>query len=287
MIPARFDYYAPTSLPEVLTLLQQHGPEAKLLAGGHSLIPLMKLRLVTPAVLIDLGRLPGLREIRLEGDALSIGALCTHAQIAASSLVRERVPVLAETAGQVGDPQVRNRGTIGGSLAHADPAADYPAVVLALEAELVAVGPNGQRTIPATSFFLAPLTTALQPDEVLTEVRVPALPARAGSSYAKLENRASRYAVVGVAAVLARANGTAELARIGVTGAGSVAVRAAAAEAALVGKPIDEATIAAAAELVPQAVDVVGDLHASAEYRTAMLKVYARRALTAALAAAR
>ena len=286
MIPTQFDYYVANSVNEALDLLQRHGDRAKLLAGGHSLIPLMKLRLATPEVLIDIGRIASLREITHDAGVVSIGALCTHAQVAASPIVRELLPVLSAAAAEIGDPQVRNRGTIGGNLAHADPAADLPAVVLALDAEIVATGPRGQRVIPASEFFQGMLTTALQPDEILTEIRIRALGPHTGSAYAKLANRASRYAVVGVAAVITVDDGQCTAARLGITGAGTVAVRASAAEAALVGKRLDAAAISAAASLAPQAVDPVGDIHASAEYRTEMVRVYANRALTAALAAA-
>ncbi len=287
MIPNQFDYYAPTSLDQAVALLRDNGDRAKLLAGGHSLLPLMKLRVAAPDVLIDITGLSGLRDIRVEGDRLLVGGLSTYAQIAPSPAVRESVAVLAEAAAAIGDQQVRNRGTIGGNIAHADPASDLPAVVLALEAEIVVIGPAGQRTIAARDFFQGPFATALGADEILTEVRVPILTRGTGGAYAKCENRASGYALVGVAAVISVSNGSCSAARIGITGAGASATRAAAAEAALVGSSLDDASITAAVDTVPNGIDLMSDLHASTEYRAALLKVYARRAIQSATAAAR
>ena len=286
MIPESFDYYAPTSLEEAIGLLQQHGEDAKILAGGHSLIPLMKLRLAAPQVVVDITRVSGLNEIAEEDGTIVIGALCTHAQIADSPIVQGGAPALSAAAGQIGDQQVRNVGTIGGNLAHADPASDLPAVVLAFDAELVATGPAGQRSIPASSFFQGLMMTSLAADEILTSVRIPGAGAGSGSSYAKCENPASRYAIVGVSAVVNVSDGVCSSARIGVTGAGSAAVRATAAEGVLAGSSLDDATIAAAADAVPDAVDILGDIHASAEYRAELLKVYSRRAIAAAVEAA-
>jgi carbon-monoxide dehydrogenase medium subunit len=286
VIPDSFDYYAPTSVEEAIGLLQQHGDDAKILAGGHSLIPLMKLRLAAPQVLIDLSRVSGLNEISEEDGTIVVGALCTHAQIADSPIVQGGAPALSAAAGQIGDQQVRNVGTIGGNLAHADPASDLPAVVLAFDAELVATGPAGQRSIPASSFFQGLMMTSLGEDEILTSVRIPSAGAGSGSSYAKCENPASRYAIVGVSAVVNVSDGVCSSARIGVTGAGAVAVRATAAEGVLAGSSLDDATIAAAADAVPGAVNILGDIHASAEYRTELLKIYTRRAIAAAAEAA-
>ncbi len=286
MFATKFDYYAPDSMAAALNLLREHGDRAKLLAGGHSLLPMMKLRLATPEILIDLRNVPGLREIRQQAGVIAIGAGCTYSQIAGSDIVRSALPMLVSTIDRLGDPQVRNRGTIGGSLAHSDPAADLPAVVLALGGELVARSGSGERTISADDFFQGMFTTALRPEEVLTEVRLPVLEPNVGAAYAKLENLASRYAIVGVAAVIGVANGMCSRARVAVTGAGSYATRARAAEDAIVGKPISEESMRAAAALAPQGVEPVGDLHASPEYRVEMVKVYAYRALAEAAAAA-
>jgi len=282
MIPATFDYVAPATLDEALGLLQQH-PDAKLLAGGHSLLPLMKLRLATPSLVIDLGRIAGLREIREDGGALVIGALATHWMVESSPLVRQKAPVLAEAAGRIGDIQVRNLGTIGGSLAHADPAADYPAAVVALEAEIAAEGPGGRRTIKATEFFSGLFATALQPTEILVQVTVPPLPARTGGAYLKFPHPASGFAVVGVAAVVTMdRQGRCERARIGITGVGPAAYRAAAVEEALAGAALDERTVAAAAQRAADGVEVNEDLFASADYRRHLAQVFTRRAVLAA-----
>jgi carbon-monoxide dehydrogenase medium subunit len=244
----------------------------------------MKLRLAEPAHLIDITRIDGMSGIREDGDHVAVGALTTHQAIARDPLIRSAVPVLAEVANVVGDQQVRNRGTIGGALAHADAAADYPAAILALDAVLVARGPDGERTIAAGDFFLDFLTTALAPEELLTEIRLPKLPPRSGSSYQKLANQASGYAVVGVAAIVSLdGDGVVRDLRIGVTGTAPAAFRAAAAEAALLGKRADEATIRAAADLAGEGVDPLADLHASAEYRLNVTKGLTRRALHTAV----
>lgn len=219
MITAPFDYYVPTTLDEAIALLRQHGDAAKLLAGGHSLIPLMKLRLANPSVLIDIGRLSGLSYIRETDGSVAIGALTTHRMLETSNLLKERLPLVSQAAGAIGDTQLRNRGTIGGSLAHADPAADLSAVVLALDGELRLRGPTGERMVRAQDFFVDMYTTALGADEILTEVRLPALPPRSGSAYLKLPNKASFFAIIGVAAVVAlNADGTCREARLGITG---------------------------------------------------------------------
>lgn len=288
MFPAPFDYVAPSSLQEAVQLLSKSPGEAKVLAGGHSLLPLMKLRLAAPKALIDIGRIPGLAYIRQEGDTIAIGAMTTHHQVATSELLERHAPLLAETAAKIGDVQVRNRGTIGGSLAHADPAGDYPAAVLALGATVKAVGPRGERTISIDDFFVDLLTTALAEDEILTEVRVPVQTGRAGGAYLKFDNPASHYALVGVAAQLRLgANDTIEQLRIGVTGVGPKAYRPASVEQALIGRaPTDEA-IAAAAAGVADGVEVNSDIHASAEYRAHLARVYTRRAIAQAVARAR
>jgi carbon-monoxide dehydrogenase medium subunit len=287
MIPAPFQYFAPRTVNEAIGLLQQHGDDAKLLAGGHSLLPALKLRLAQPAVLIDISRVSELKGITSNGDRLVIGAGATYHEITTSEAVRSGCLALAECVGQIGDIQVRNRGTIGGSLAHADPAADLPAVVLALGATINVMGPNGARSIAADDMFVAMMTTALSPDEVITSVTFPILGRGEGAAYAKLRQPASRYAIVGVAAYVKLDGGTVAACRIGVTGAGAVAVRQPAAEAALVGTSGDDAAVAAAANAAGDGIDYLGDIHASAEYRQAMVKVYTRRALTEALHRAR
>ena len=284
MYPAQFDYHSPASVQEAISLLGRLKDDAKVLAGGHSLLPMMKLRLAQPKHLIDLRKVPGLSGIKEDGGAIAIGALTTHYAVESSSLLKQKCPLLTETAGTIGDPQVRNMGTIGGSLAHADPAADYPAAVIALGAELVAEGPKGKRTIKVDDFFKGLLTTALQPQEILVEIRIPAWPAGTGTAYMKFPHPASRFAVVGVAA-LVTADG--KKVGVGITGAGTKATRARGVEAALAGKTLDAATIRAAAEKAADGVDVQADLQGSVEYKTHLLKVYCRRALEAALSRAK
>jgi carbon-monoxide dehydrogenase medium subunit len=282
MYPAPFSYHAPRSVTEAVGLLVQHGDDAKLLAGGHSLLPAMKLRLAQPAVIIDISRLGDLSGIRHDGDALVIGATTTHREIERSPVVQEHCPLLAELAPHIGDIQVRQRGTIGGSLAHADPAGDWPAAILALDAELKAVGPNGERTIAARDFFVDLLTTALAPNEVLTEIRIPR-PGRA-AAYEKQHNRASGYAIVGVAVAADRSNGMVGAVGIGITGAAATPSRAAAAEAALANQTASPDAIRAAAAHAADGLDCTSDIHASADYRRHMVEVLSRRALTRALA---
>ena len=284
MYPASFSYSAPASLEDALALLAEHGESAKLLAGGHSLIPLMKLRFVQPTHLVDLRRLAGLSGIARTADALTIGAMTTHSAIAGSADVRAAMPMLADAAEHIGDPQVRNRGTIGGSLAHADPAADLPAVMLAAEAELTIVGPRGSRVLAADQFFVGMLETALAADEVLTQIRLPLSASRVGSAYAKCRHPASRYALVGIAAVIGLdTNGKVELARIGVTGMGPKAIRASAAEKLLIGSVPNEEALRAAASSVSATVDPQADLQGDVEYKRQLAAVYAGRALSAAL----
>ncbi len=286
MIPAPFEYFAPKTLDEALRLLDRHGDEAKLLAGGHSLLPLMKLRLAAPRFVVDIGRVKNLAAIREEGGQLVIGALATHSDIAGSELVRDQCPLLAEVAGHIGDTQVRNRGTIGGSLAHADPAADYPAAILALGAEMAAVSSSGSRKISSSEFFVDLLSTQLRPGEILTEVRVPSRRSGAGSAYAKLAQPASGFALCGVAAVVGMARGRVEHVAIGVTGVAAKAYRATSLENSLAGGKCTDAEIAAAVKHAADGVEVLGDLHASVDYRRAMAAVYARRAITKAAARA-
>jgi carbon-monoxide dehydrogenase medium subunit len=270
VIPAAFEYLRAATAEEAVALLGEHGDEAKLLAGGHSLLPLMKLRLATPAVLIDIGRVAGLSFVEDRGDEIAIGALTRHHALETSPLLREQVPLLAHTAHQVGDPQVRHRGTLGGTLAHGDPASDLPAAVLALGGTLVALGPGGRRELPATGFFRGFLETALAPDEMLVEVRVPKIPG-AGWSFQKFNRRAQDWAIVGVAAVR---NGTTGVALVNM---GSTPLRAAAVEEALRAgaSPEDAATVAA------EGTDPPDDLNASPEYRRHLATVLVRRALEA------
>ncbi|MXY22974.1 MAG: xanthine dehydrogenase family protein subunit M [Acidobacteria bacterium] len=282
MFAANFDYYRASSVADAGRLLAEH-PGAKLLAGGHSLIPLLKLRLAAPSAVIDIGRIAELRGISAGGDGLRIGALTTHAEIAASSDVQQHAAALAEAASQIGDPAVRNRGTIGGNLAHADPASDLPTVLAALGATLSVVGPGGERSIAADGFFQGLMMTALGENEVLTAITVPAA-GGAGSAYAKFPHPASRYAVVGAAANVTASNGTCSGASVAVGGLTPAPVRCAGVEGALSGQALTAEAIAAAAEAVAGDVgeDLIGDVFASAEYRKAVASVYVRRALTAA-----
>lgn len=270
MIPAPFDYVRASSADEALAALAEHGDEAKLLAGGHSLLPLMKLRLASPSVLIDVGRLTDLTGVRQDGDTVVIGALTTHHDVERSDVLREQVPLLAHVAGQVGDPQVRHRGTIGGSIAHADPASDLPAAVLALGGSLVATSAaRGERTIEATDFFTGFLESALEPDELLTEIRVPAVPG-AGWSFQKFNRRALDWAIVGVAAV--SRNGSSG---VGLVNMGPTPLLAAGVAAAWSGG----ASPAEAAEHVAEGAEPGADMNATVEYRTHLAKVLTRRAL--------
>jgi carbon-monoxide dehydrogenase medium subunit len=285
MYPAQFDYHTPGSIKEALDLLGKHKDDAKLLAGGHSLLPAMKFRLARPAHVVDLRKIPGLAGIKEDGGTLVIGAMTTHYAVESSAVVKSKCGVLAQTAALIGDPMVRNMGTIGGSLAHADPAADYPATAIAVGAEMVAEGPKGKRIIKVDDFFKGLMTTAVGADEILTEVRVPALAANQSAAYMKFPHPASRFAVVGVAAVLTIDGGKCTKASIGITGAGTHAVRAKGVEAALAGKPLDAASIAAAADKAPDGVDVQADLQGSVDYKKHLLKVFAKRAIEAAAAA--
>jgi len=283
VIPTSFDYARATSLDDAIAKLGAGGG-AKLLAGGHSLIPLMKLRLSEPTTLIDIARIPDLGGIKEKDGKIQIGAATTHHAVATSSLLADKCPALAETAATIGDPQVRNRGTIGGSLAHADPAADYPAILVALDAEIHIKGKSGWRAVKASDFFQGLFTVDLQPDEIIVGVQVN--PAKA-AAYAKLHQRASHFAIVGVGASLDVSGGNIAAARVGLTGASTHAMRLANVEAALTGKPLSDATIAAAAAVAGDGLDDLNaDIHASADYRRAQIKVFTRRALDAARARA-
>jgi carbon-monoxide dehydrogenase medium subunit len=280
VIPARFDYEVAESVDHASELLEAGGGDTKLLAGGQSLIPAMKLRMSRPAKLVDLGRLSDLAYVRDGGTQIAIGALTRHASVASDSVLAEQCPIVSHAAAQIGDPQVRHRGTIGGTLSHGDPASDMPAVVLALGAELVARGKGGERVIPATEFFTGVFETVLAPDEVLVEVRVPKLAASTGWAYVKANRRAQDWATVGVAALVHRDNGNVAGASIGLVNMGGTPLRARAAEDALAGG----SSIADAAALVTDGADPPSDLAASSEYRAHLARVMARRALEEALA---
>jgi carbon-monoxide dehydrogenase medium subunit len=282
MYPNRFDYYCPDTLQETISLLSSHQDEAKLLAGGQSLLSMMKLRLANPKVLIDLARIPGLNAVREENGKIRIGAMTTYAQIKGSDLLRNKCPLLPQTAALVADAQVRNRGTVGGSLAHADPAADMPAAILALGAELKAVGPNGERWIKAEDFFVTMMTTVLDPGEILTEIRVPALKGEK-TVYLKNAPRPSDFAIVGIAVCLKlNRQGTCEDIAMGVTGITDKAYRATDVEKALRGKKLEPKTVQEAASEIIHGVEVNENIHASKEFRSHIARVYANRAIQAA-----
>ena len=282
MIAAQFDYVRAHTLDEALSLLSRN-EDAKILAGGHSLIPAMKLRLAQPPLLIDLGRIKDLSYIREEGGQARIGAMTTHYEIESSDLLKKICPLLPECASHIGDVQVRNKGTIGGSLAHSDPAGDWPAAIIALNADLIATSKSGDRAIKADDFFVDLLTTALQPGEILCEIRVNKSNGRSGHAYVKMPHPASGFAVVGVAANLSFNGGTeCKSASIGITGVSSKAYRPAAVEGALAGTNLDDASIANAAAHATDGVDVNGDVFASEEYRRHLAQVYTRRAIAAA-----
>lgn len=284
MIPSAFEYLRPTSLAEATRLLAANPDEAKILSGGHSLVPMMKLRLANPSVIIDIGRLGELRGIREEDGTIVLGANTTHYDAESSALLQQRCPLMSETAAAIGDVQVRNAGTIGGSIAHADPAADWPAAVLALDAQITLVNHSGSRTVGATDFFLELLTTAMESDEILTEIRVPANPARTGSAYLKVAQPASGFALTGVAAqVTLGSDNTVQQIAVAVTGVDNTAFRASATENALRGQAATEAAIEQAANLATDGAEGADDIHASAEYRLHLTRVYTKRALLQAV----
>jgi len=277
MIPEEFEYKRAATLDEAIALLQQSGGEGKFLAGGHSLIPLMKLRLSEPGVLIDISRIPQLKGITEQDGQVQIGAGTTHTEVLQSDLIRRICPVVSECAAEIADPQVRNRGTMGGSLAHSDPSADYPAVMVALDAEIHLKGPGGWRAVKAGDFFQDMFTVDMAEDELIAAVRIP--PAR-HAAYVKLHQRASHYAIVGIAAVLELDGRVCTSARIGITGASTHAQRLRNVEAALAGKELTQANIDAAAAIADAELeDVNSDIHASEAYRRAMVKVFTRRAI--------
>jgi carbon-monoxide dehydrogenase medium subunit len=285
MFPAPFEYHRASSVKDALSLLGRFGDDAKLLAGGHSLLPMMKLRLAQPAHLIDLCGIRELAFVREEAGKIVVGAATTHNQLETSELVRAKLGMLAECAAAIGDVQVRNRGTIGGSLAHADPAADYPAGVLALEAEIKLESASGARGVKASDFFVDLLTTAIKPGEILTQVSFTPQSAATGYAYLKHPQPASGFAIVGVAAMLKLdARGNCESARVAVTGLGAKAFRAKAVETALAGKAPSAEAITTAASHAADGVDPMSDIHASADFRAELARVYTRRALEQALA---
>ena len=277
MIPATFDYFRPRTLDEALNLLRNH-EDAKVLAGGHSLIPAMKLRLAQPKTVIDISRVADLGYVREQDGRIVIGALATHYEIESSALLRDKCPLLSQVAPQIGDVQVRNKGTIGGSLVHADPASDWPAAILALDADLTIAGANGRRTVHATDFFVEMMQTAVKSNEILCEIRVPTT--AKSVAYVKSAQKASGFAIAGVAAVVDKARRTAA---IGISGVAAKAYRAAAVERALGGTALTMETLATAAAKAAQGVDPLGDIHASAEFRAHLAQVNTRRALELAL----
>jgi len=281
VIPAQFDYVAPTSLAEAVTALGEAGEDAKILAGGQSLIPVLRLRLAFPTVLVDLGKLDELRGVREDGDALVIGAMTRHCDVLTDPLVKQHAALLAAATATVADPAVRHRGTFGGALAHADPAGDLAAVALALDAELVAEGPGGRRTIPAREFFLDYLETALSPDEILAAVRVPKLEGSWGVRYEKFNRVAQAWAVVGVAAAVRTDGGSIAETRIGLTNMGSTPIRPASVEAALVGAS-DLAAVKQAASTAADGTSPPSDLGAQADYRQHLARVLTARAVASA-----
>ena len=287
MIPAPFDYHAPGSLAEAIGLLQQHGEDAKVLSGGQSLLPLLKLRLASTAHLVDIGRIPGLEYIKEEGGYLKIGGRTRESALERSDVIKAKYPILHDTALVIADPLVRNRATVGGNLAHADPANDHPATMLALGAEVVAAGAGGERVIPITQFFTGIFSTALRPGEILVEIRIPAPPPRSGGAYVKLERKVGDFATAAAAAQLTiGADGKVARAGIALTSAGPTPIKATAAEQFLLGKLPDGAAIAQASKLASDAASPSADRRGSVEYKREMARVLTARALAKAIARA-
>jgi aerobic carbon-monoxide dehydrogenase medium subunit len=283
MIPGPFEYFAPRSLSDAVKFLTEHKDDVKILSGGQSLLPLMKMRLSKPAFVVDIGRLPGLDQIVEQGDHLVIGALVTHAQIEFSDLLKTKCPLLPQTATTIADVQVRNRGTIGGSIAHADPAGDWPATIIALDAEIQVSGPNGERWVKCDEFFLGLLMSVLEPDEIVTAVKVP-VTGNDKTAYMKAAPRSSGFAVVGVAVRLAvNSSGTCSRAAIGITGVTDKAYRPGRVEQMLTGKRLDTSTIQQAAAEACRNVEPIEDINGSAEYRKQLTEVYVTHAVEAAL----
>jgi carbon-monoxide dehydrogenase medium subunit len=282
LIPNAFEYHAPTSLPDAIALLGRYGGEAKLLAGGHSLLPMMKLRFAEPGHLIDLRRIPDLRGIAQVGDEIHIGAMTTENELVWSKLLAEKVPLLVEGARWIADPQVRYRGTIGGDISHGDPGNDHPALMLALDASFTLKGPRGERVVKADGFFLGLYTTKLEPDEVLTRIQVPIPPAGSGWSYQKLKRKIGDFATAAAAVQLQMKGNTVAAARIALTNLGPTPLKASAAADFLAGKPLDEASLAEAARLAMEICDPVADQRGDADYKRAMAGEMTRRALLSA-----
>ena len=284
MIPAAFSYHAPTSIADATALLTRYGDDAKVLSGGQSLIPLMKLRLATPQHVIDINRIPNLAYIREAGGDLAIGALARESDLEESEIVRTRFPILIDTSKVIADPLVRNLATVCGNVAHADPANDHPTTMLALGAEVVAVGPKGERRIPIEGFFVGPFTTTLSPDEIVTELRIPTPPSRSGGAYLKLERKVGDFATAAVAAQLTLSpNGTCERAGIGLTNVGPTPIQAKRAEKFLDGKRLDDAAIKQAAQLAAEESQPESDLRGPAEYKRDLIRVLTARGLRKAL----
>ena len=279
MIPAAFDYVVPRTLPEAVAELVKHGQEGKVLAGGHSLIPLMKLRLSTPSFLVDIGRVNNLSYIREEDGHIAIGALTTHHDIEFSDLLKSKLPLLTSAASQIGDPSVRNRGTIGGAAAHADPFGDFPACLLTLDAELKVVGPKGERTIAARDWFVDTFTTSLGPNEILREIRIATPPPGTKGTYLKFSRRSQDWAIVAVAAQVGLKGEEITQVAIGLTGMGSTPIRASGVEQALRGKSAHDDELRKAAERAVEGTDPPQDLNGSPDYRRHLAKVLTRRAL--------
>jgi aerobic carbon-monoxide dehydrogenase medium subunit len=283
MIPPAFEYLRPATIPEAIALLQQHGDDAKILSGGQSLIPMMKLRIARPAYLVDINRIPGLSYVKEEGGFLKIGGLTREAELEASPLVRSKYPILLDTAHVIADPQVRNLATVAGNLAHGDPANDHPATMLALGAQIVATGPRGERIIPIEDFFVTLFTTALQQGEILTEIRIPSPPAHSGGAYFKLERKVGDFATAAVAAqVTLDGSGAVQKAGIGLTNVGPTPIKTKKAEDFLRGKKMDAASIAQAAQFAADQAQPSSDLRGPAEYKKGLVKELAKRALSRA-----
>lgn len=286
MIPGEFEYHAPSTLDEAIALLGRLGDDAKLLAGGHSLIPAMRFRLAAPEHLIDMNRIDGLSYVREEGGYLAVGAMTRESELEHSDLVASRYPMLADAGRMIADPLVRNRGTVGGNVAHADPANDHPAVMLAFGATLVAAGPSGRREIPVDDFFVGLFESSLQPDEILVEVRIPAPQAGSSGAYEKFERKVGDYAISAAGVQLAMSGNTCTAARIGLTNVSPVPMRAMAAEAALVGKELTDEVLEAAGQAAAQECDPSADLRGSVDYKRDVTRVLVKRAIRSAVSRA-
>jgi aerobic carbon-monoxide dehydrogenase medium subunit len=288
MIPPAFEYLRPNTVPEAIAFLQQYGDDAKILSGGQSLIPMMKFRLARPSHLIDINRISGLSYIKEEGGYLKIGGLVREAELEDSPLIRQKYPILFDTSRVIADPQIRNRATLAGNLAHGDPANDHPATMMALGAKIVAIGPQGERVIPVESFFITLFTTDLQHDEIVTEIRIPTPPVRSGGAYLKLERKVGDFATAAVAAQLTvDQEGTCQKAGIALTNVGAIPIKVAKGEEFLQGKKLDEPNITQAAQLAAEAAQPSSDLRGPEEYKRGLVKELTRRALVRAYERAR